>query len=199
MDTNAYITSGIIEDYCLGILNDEESRTVEQYAESHPEIKQEVDAFMQVLEQYALDNAIHPGEQLRTKIFQLFDNLATEYEAAPQHLPLLNKYSNLNTWLSIVEPLLPEVLGENMFVKELRNQHGISQTIIWTKIDYPDEVHEEVEECFIILKGKCRCYIEGETIEVNAGGFLEIPMFKHHDVRVLESPVLAVVQRIKVA
>jgi hypothetical protein len=33
------------------------------------------------------------------------------------------------------------------------------------KIDYPDEVHDEVEECFIILKGKCSCYIEGETIE----------------------------------
>jgi mannose-6-phosphate isomerase-like protein (cupin superfamily) len=199
MDIKAYIASGIIEDYCLGILGDEECRAVELYAQSHPEIKQEMNAFMQALEQYALDNAINPGEQLRTKIFQLLDNLTTEYEATPQHLPLLNKYSDLNTWLRIVEPLLPGALEENMFVKELRNEHGVSQTIIWTKIDYPDEVHEEVEECFIILKGKCRCYIEGETIEVDAGGFLEIPMFKHHDVTVLESPVLAVVQRVKVA
>ena len=199
MDTKAYIASGIIEDYCLGILSDEEGRAVEQYALSHPEIKHEMNAFMQALERYALDNAVSPDEQLRTKIFQLFDNLATEQEATPQHLPLLNKYSDLDTWLSIVEPLLPKALEENMFVKELRNEHGVSQTIIWTKIDYPDEVHDEVEECFIILKGKCRCYIEGEAIEVNAGGFLEIPMFKHHDVRVLESPVLAIVQRIKVA
>jgi mannose-6-phosphate isomerase-like protein (cupin superfamily) len=88
-----------------------------------------------------------------------------------QHLPLLNKYSDLNTWLRIVEPLLPAALEENMFIKELRNDNGVSQTIIWTKIDYPDEVHDKVEECFIILKGKCRCYIEGEVIEVDAGGF----------------------------
>jgi len=199
MDTKAYIASGIIEDYCLGILSDEESRMVEQYAEMHSEIKQEINAFMQAIEQYTLDNAINPGEQIKAKIFQLIDNLTTENEASLQHLPLINKYSDLKSWLRIVEPLLPEELEENMFIKELRNEHGVSQTIIWTKIDYPDEVHEQVEECFIILKGKCRCYIEGETIEVDAGGFLEIPMFKHHDVRVLESPVLAVVQRIKVA
>ena len=199
MDSKAYIASGIIEDYCLGILSDEESKQVEHYAQTSPEIKHEMDAFMQALEQYALDNAINPEEQIKTKIFQLLDNLATEYKATAQDLPLLNKYSDLNTWLSIVEPLLPGELKEDMFVKELRNEHGVSQTIIWTKIDYPDEVHDAVEECFIILKGKCRCYIEGEAIEVDAGGFLEIPMFKHHDVRVLKSPVLAVVQRIKVA
>lgn len=199
MDSKSYIASGIIEDYCLGILSDEESSTVEQYARLYSEIKQEISAYMQALEQYAMDNAINPGEQIKTKIFQLIDNLATENEATPRHLPLLNKYSDLNNWLSIVEPLLPGELKENMFIKELRNEQGVSQTIIWTKVDYPDEVHDDVAECFIILKGKCRCYIEGEVIVVGAGGFLEIPMFKHHDVRVLESPVLAVVQRIKVA
>jgi mannose-6-phosphate isomerase-like protein (cupin superfamily) len=199
MDSKTYIASGIIEDYCLGILSSEESRAVEQYAQLYSEIKQEISAYMLALEQYAMDNAINPGEQVKTKIFQLIDNLATEHESTHQQLPLLNKYSDLNNWLRIVEPLLPGELKEKMFIKELRNEHGISQTIIWTKIDYPDEVHDEVEECFIILKGKCRCYIEGEVIEVGAGGFLEIPMFKHHDVKVLESPVLAVVQRIKVA
>lgn len=199
MDSKTYIASGIIEDYCLGTLSDEESRTVEQYAQLHSDVQHEINAFMQTLEQYALDNAIDPGEQLKTKIAQLIDNLATELEATSQNLPLLNKYSDLGTWLRIVEPLLPAALEGNMFVKELRNEHGVSQTIIWSKIDYPDEVHEEVEECFIILKGKCRCYIEGEIIEVDAGGFLEIPMFKHHDVKVIESPVLAVIQRVKVA
>jgi mannose-6-phosphate isomerase-like protein (cupin superfamily) len=199
MDSKAYIESGIIEDYCLGMLSDDENRSVEQYAQLHSEIKYEINAYMQALEQYALDNAIDPGDETRNKILQLIDNLATEHEATPQHLPLLNKYSDLYNWLNIVEPMLPDELTENMFIKELRNEHGVSQTIIWTKIDYPDEVHDEVEECFIILKGKCRCYIDGEEIEVDAGGFLEIPMFKHHDVKVLESPVLAVVQRIKVA
>jgi mannose-6-phosphate isomerase-like protein (cupin superfamily) len=181
------------------MLNDEENRAVEQYAQLHADVKQEIDAYMQALEQYALDNAIKPDEQLKTHIFELINNLETEQEANPQHPPLLNKYSDLGNWLKIVEPLLPGELEEDMFVKELRNENGVSQTIIWTKIDYPDEVHDEVEECFIILKGTCRCYIEGKMIEVGTGGFLEIPMFKHHDVRVLESPVLAVVQRIKVA
>ncbi len=199
MDSKTYIASGVIEDYCLGILNDKENKDVEQYAQLHPDVKQEIDVYMQVLEQYAMDNAIDPGEEMRTKTFMLIENLALEQEADLQHLPLLNKYSDPDNWLKIVESLLPGELTEDMLVKELRNEHGISQTIIWTKIDYPDEVHEKVEECFIILKGKCRCNIEGEEIEVDAGGFLQIPMFKHHDVKVLESPVLAIVQRIKVA
>jgi hypothetical protein len=133
MDNKAYIASGIIEDYCLGILSDEESRIVEQYAEIHSEIKQEINAFMQAIEQYTLDNAIKPDEQIKTKISQLIDNLTTENEASLQHLPLLNKYSDLKSWLRIVEPLLPGELEENMFIKELRNEHGVSQTIIWTK------------------------------------------------------------------
>jgi anti-sigma-K factor RskA len=46
MDSKAYIASGIIEDYCLGILSTEESRKVEQYAQLHSEIEHEINAFM---------------------------------------------------------------------------------------------------------------------------------------------------------
>ena len=145
MDSQSYIASGIIEDYCLGMLNDKENNAVEQYAQLHADVKQEIDAYMQALEQYALDNAVKPDEQLKTQIFQLIDNLEKEQEANPQHLPLLNKYSDLDNWLKIVEPLLPGQLEEDMFVKELRNEDGVSQIIIWTKVDYPDEVHDEGE------------------------------------------------------
>ena len=95
--------------------------------------------------------------------------------------------------------MLPEKLTDKMFIHVLRDDQQVSQTLIWTAVDYPDEVHEDVKECFIILKGKCRCYIEAEVVELGPGGFLEIPLHKHHDVKVLEYPVLAVVQRIKVA
>ncbi len=32
-----------------------------------------------------------------------------------------------------------------MFIQELRNDNNISQTLIWTAVDYPDEVHDDVE------------------------------------------------------
>ena len=154
---------------------------------------------MYTLEQYALDFTYNDAQHLKSKTLNLLENLKPEYEANVDALPLLNKYADHKNWLRIVKPLLPEKLDINMFIQELRNDNNISQTLIWTAVDYPDEVHDDVEECFIILEGKCRCYIEDEVVELGPGGFLEIPLYKHHDVQVLEHPVLAVVQRIKVA
>jgi len=199
MDHKAYITSGIIEDYCLGVLSDEESKAVEQQARLHPEIKQEIEGYLNTLEQYALNSNFYPPSEVKDKTFELLKNLQLEEQAKLDELPLLNKYSDHNNWLRIVRPVLPKELKDKMFVHVLRDDKKVSQILIWTDVDYPDEVHENVEECFIILKGKCRCYIEDEVVELGPGGFLEIPMYKHHDVKVLEHPVVAVVQRIKVA
>jgi len=199
MDYKAYIALGIIEDYCLGILSDEESKAVEQQAKLYPEIKQEIDDYLNALEQYALNSNFYPDNDVKNKTLELLSNLQLEEDARLDKLPLLNKFSDHNNWLQIIKPVLPEKLTDKMFIHVLRDDKKVSQTLIWTVVNYPDEVHEDVEECFIILKGKCRCYIEDEVIELGPGGFLEIPMHKHHDVKVLESPVLAVVQRVKVA
>jgi len=200
MDLKGYISSGIIEDYCLGILNHEETHDVSQQAQLHPEIKQAIEEFMQSLGEYTIDVNTAPPASTKQKVLQLLDNLKLEEEKNIHALPLLNKYTDHKNWLHIVESVLPETLNQKIFVHELRNDNKISQTLIWTAVDYPDEVHEDVQECFIILRGKCRCYIEDKVVELGPGGYLEIPMYAHHNVKVLGTdPVLAVVQRIKVA
>ena len=200
MDIKTYIASGIIEDYCLGVLPEKESNRVLEQAKLHPEIKQEIDAFMQSLEQYAFNVSAEAATHLKQQTMDILKNLAIEEKQNIEQLPLLNKYTDHKNWLRIVEPVLPDSLNEKMFVHDIRKDDKVSQTVIWTHIDYPDEVHEEVEECFIILRGKCRCYIEDKIVELGPGGFLEIPMFTHHNVEVLgNDPVLAVVQRVKVA
>ncbi len=67
MNHRAYIASGIIEDYCLGTLSEEESKAVEERAQRYPEIKREIDAFMYTLERYALDSAHNNAEHIRNK------------------------------------------------------------------------------------------------------------------------------------
>ncbi|HRI22810.1 MAG TPA: cupin domain-containing protein, partial [Panacibacter sp.] len=185
--------------YCLGLLNGEDCKTVEQYRESYPYVKEEIDSFMASLEQYALDCAVLPGKDIKNKTLRFADNQAMEDQANIQNLPLLNKYSSHENWLKIVKPLLPaQLMNDKMFIHELRNSNGIAQMVIWTAIDYPDEVHSDEQECFIILEGRCRCYIDDRITEMGPGDFLEIPLHAHHDVQVLE-PVLALVQRIKAA
>src|SRR5690242_3785438 len=140
MDLNAYITSGIIEDYCLGILSQEESNDVLQQAQLHPEIQQAITDCIRSLKEYAIDASLTPPANAKQNILRLLDNLQLEEEKNIHHLPLINQYTDHNNWLHIVQPVLPETLKEEMFVRELRNDDKVWQTIIWTAIDYPDEV-----------------------------------------------------------
>lgn len=199
MSVNDYISSGVIEDYCLGLLNPEESDRVLQQAALIPEVKSLIEHYEQALLEYATENAFALSKNNKVKILGTLINIKAEAAASTSDLPLLNKYSSHDNWLKIVKSVLPEKLEEDMFVHQLRSDNGIEQILIWSKIDYPDEVHDNEEECFIILQGRCRCYVEDEVIELGPGEFFSIPMHKHHDVKVLEGPVMAVVQRIKVA
>ena len=199
MSVQDYIQSGVIEDYCLGLLSPEESERVLQQAALMPEIKSLIEQYEQALLEYATENAFVLDKSNKETILDTINNIEIESAASPDDLPLLNKYSSAGNWMKIVKSVLPEKLEQDMFVRRLRNDNGIEQILIWSKIDYPDEVHDHEEECFIILQGKCRCYIEDEVIELGPGEFFSIPLHKHHDVQVLEGPVMAVVQRIKVA
>lgn len=55
MNVKEYIRSGIIEDYCLGILNPIEMRAVARHAERYPEVKDAIDESESVLKRYAED------------------------------------------------------------------------------------------------------------------------------------------------
>jgi len=102
MDYKANITRGIIESYCLGLLEPEESKMVEQQARTHAEVKQEVEDFMLSLENFIMSNAVKPGEDVKLKTLDLLDNLRLEEAKNIHQLPLINKYTDYNNWLRII-------------------------------------------------------------------------------------------------
>lgn len=199
MDIKKYIKSGIIQDYCLGILSKKEMEQVEQHAAVYPEIRNEMEAHQKALSQYAGNFANVVPRELKAKTLSLLDNLKKEELADSNNIPLLNKFSDYKNWLRVVKPLLPDELKKPTFIKVLHEDDKIFQAVMWVKDYYPDEVHDDLQECFIILDGECECHVEGEVIKLGAGGFFEVPLHKHHDVLVTKGPVLAVVQRLKVA
>jgi mannose-6-phosphate isomerase-like protein (cupin superfamily) len=198
MDDSINILPGDIEGYCLGLLSEEDNRVVAELAEKHSYIQEQIDEFISSLENFALANAIAPPVELKEKVLNTIINLALEEGKDINQLPFLNKYSNYNNWLQIVQPLLPEDQPETIFVKQLRNDGKLSQILMWAAVDYPEEVHHDEEECFLVLQGRCRCFVGDESIELGPGDFLDIPLHHNHNVKVLE-PVIAVVQRRKVA
>ncbi len=197
MDVEVYIASGILEEYCLGLLAAEDMLQVEQHAAAYPQIRAEIHAFCQALEQCALLAAVPVPAPVKNKLLDLVDNLAKE-ERRGKELPLLHKYSNPGFWLDVAKPLLPEKLYNGFFTAVLRSDEQGFQCIIWTSSDIPDEVHHDMRESFIILEGTCECLVGDETIYLGPGGFLEIPLHTHHSVKTKGGPVLAVLQRLKI-
>ncbi len=68
MDTQAYISSGIIEAYVLGLTSSDEVKEVEMYAAQYTQIKQAITDFEIALEKQAMQTAIQPPAFLKEKI-----------------------------------------------------------------------------------------------------------------------------------
>ena len=68
MDTQAYIESGILEQYALGELSGAERAEVERQLAAHPALRQELDTIEQALAAYAAEYAQTPPAGLRERV-----------------------------------------------------------------------------------------------------------------------------------
>jgi anti-sigma-K factor RskA len=65
MDKHKFISSGLLEQYVLGLTTLEESKEVEAYLEAFPELKEEVNAMEEALMRYAASQSIPPSPNKR--------------------------------------------------------------------------------------------------------------------------------------
>ena len=75
MNIEEIIDSGILMDYCLGLLKDEERKKVEQLSLLHPEIAGEIKALKNGLENYALKKTSWKKDELKKKIWATIDKI----------------------------------------------------------------------------------------------------------------------------
>lgn len=91
MNTQEYISSGVIESYVLGSASESERAELEQLSILHPEIRAAREAFELSLEQYALNNAIPPPKEVKQKV------LAEITPAAAQVINMQTAVKNTQT------------------------------------------------------------------------------------------------------
>jgi mannose-6-phosphate isomerase-like protein (cupin superfamily) len=187
-----------LQDYCLGLLGAAEIEKLDTLIAANPQLSEEVKAYQLALENYAMLQAVTPSAGIKNKIDTLITNLGLEANFTLDNTPVINEYSDYRNWLKVVQPLIPAVLEEDVFTKVIRDDGKITQTLIKSRVNYPDEVHGELHESFIVLEGECECYIGEEVVRLGPGGFINIPLHKHHDVKVLTPYVVAIQQRIAV-
>jgi hypothetical protein len=78
MKVGDYITSGILEDYCLGLLTSEEESKVEAMCNVYPEVSKELLLLREALEKYGNSNKLWRRTELRMKVWKAVKKLWEE-------------------------------------------------------------------------------------------------------------------------
>ncbi|RWY48164.1 cupin domain-containing protein [Mucilaginibacter gilvus] len=193
MDEKEYIQSGMLETYCAGALNATEQQEVLRMCALYPAIKQELEAIELAFEQLALSLAVTPRPGLREKILNAAFNIP---ELDLNNLPLTDNSSDLDAWLKALFGLIPQEHTDPFYHHLLRHDDQVTQSLVVSKVNIPDETHSDLIESFFILEGSCRCVIAGQEHILQAGDFLEIPLHQHHDVILLTPYVVAIHQQL---
>ncbi len=193
MNLQDYINSGLLEQYCLGLLDSEEANQVISYCSKYPELREELKNIEAAIEKMSAEKAVAPPDQLKEKILGKLGFVGNELLDI-NNLPPTDAYSNYLSWLQAVEHLLPTEPFEGLNIQVLQQTDKIAQMLVVAKVDVPDESHDNYAESFFILQGKCSCTIDGKQVILNAGDYLEIPLYAEHDIKMLTPVVTAILQ-----
>lgn len=91
----AYIESGVLELYVLGDLSPEEALQVEEMAAQHPEVKAEIAAIEQAIEQYAMQNAVEPSADVETRLLEKLGLSEVEPQKTVKPSPPIAQEANI--------------------------------------------------------------------------------------------------------
>jgi anti-sigma-K factor RskA len=73
VDIKAYIESGVIESYVLGMADSQEASELEQLSRQYPEIRKAIDEFELNLEKQSLASAVMPPTQVKQNLLSSLD------------------------------------------------------------------------------------------------------------------------------
>lgn len=110
MDIQQYIASGILENYVLGLVSDEERQEVDRYVQAYPEIKAELAAIEDALGLFAQTKARSMPKGLDAQILSHIEQLANPTDSPKENPPtntiatekptIKNKNKSKGGWLS---------------------------------------------------------------------------------------------------
>ena len=84
----AFIESGVLELYVLGDLSPEETLRVKELASQYQEVRDELAAIEYAMEEFAMQNAVQPSEDVEAKLFQKLGINIDEETNSVSDLPL---------------------------------------------------------------------------------------------------------------
>ncbi|MEZ4904528.1 MAG: cupin domain-containing protein [Spirosomataceae bacterium] len=197
-ETKKIIESGIVDEFCMGLLSAEDNLKVRDWAAQYPAVAQHIETTLAALQTYS---SITPTPTLKAKTLSFIGELNKESNLRLEDKPQISKYSDIVAWNKLLDAEKPAEDFESMKVKFLIDDPTHQLCLAWLETELTEEAHhdEEFTESFLILEGSCECNIGGKIIRLAAGDFLEIPENTPHTIRNTSTHlpfVKALIQRI---
>ena len=95
MNIQAYIESGIIESYVLGLADADESAELEMLCRQHPEIQAALTNFETQIEKQAFNNAIAPPPELKDRLMDMLEQDFKEQNDSKKIPPPIVEMNNI--------------------------------------------------------------------------------------------------------
>ncbi len=195
---NKYDYFDRVEDYCLGLMSDEEARAMTTEANRNPELLSAIEKTEQAL---CSLNPQRPADKLKDKLLEKLGSFAEE-NINLKDLPLLNRHSDLHAWQNAIAYLQPTSQLGDLKTNFIKYTAEAQVCVAWLKGSLKEEGHHEddFQESFLILEGSCRCNINGQVFDLKAGDFLDIPFEAEHTISSTTPDggfVKAIIQRIR--
>ena len=196
-----YLDSGLLEDFCLGLLPESEAIEIVKASEKFPEVRVRIEAIEEGLKA-ALQ--VQPSQHLKSKIFQQLNSVHSTGTINLASPPLINKYSDAGEWKKAVSALSPVHDFGGLKVHPILQTPNTELYVAWVHDSVEEDGHskEQFAESFLILEGSCECSLGGKMHYLEAGDYLEIPFCIKHTITSTSKSlgyVKAILQRRKFA
>ncbi len=96
MDIKAYIESGVVESYVLGLASSQEIAEMDRLRGQYPEIQQAIDSFETSLEKAAFTNTVAPSPGIKEKIMNSIKNDSSQGAAI---IPMVSSPARKMGWM----------------------------------------------------------------------------------------------------
>lgn len=205
LDIQTYLNSGIIEDYCLAQVSPQQATELERYCVEYPAVKQALEKAQDLLIAFVGD--YQRPAPTRSKQF-ILRQIATaplqnlKRSATTNQIDTfigVSEHSDLAQWQKLTEGLTPPE-DYDIHLHKLFGDDTNRLFVGWIRQEVPEEVHDALDEQFLLLEGSCICRVGTAYINMKPGDYLRIPLHVIHDLQVTsDHPVKIILTKRKVA
>ncbi len=199
-DLKQYLSSGILEEFVLGLTSVEENCEVLRMISEHEEVKDEVNSITNSLLQISELVAPPLDPTIKPMVLAIID-YTTRLQNGEEVTfpPELGEHSSIEDYAQWItrQDLMPHINFDEYDARLIGYTPTMTTALVSIRTGSPEETHHELFEKFLILEGSCDIMIDNTIHSLFPGDYLSIPLHAKHKVQITSLiPCRAILQRV---